>query len=56
MRSLSSSETSVADRDGGATMVEYALIVASIAFVVVLGGTIFGNALSSLFSSFVGSV
>ena len=36
--------------DRGATMVEYGLIVAAIALVVVVGATVFGNALSSFFS------
>jgi pilus assembly protein Flp/PilA len=36
--------------DRGATMVEYGLIVAAIALVVVVGATVFGDALSSFFS------
>jgi pilus assembly protein Flp/PilA len=35
--------------DEGATMVEYGLIVAAIALVVVVGATVFGDALSSFF-------
>lgn len=38
--------------DRGATMVEYGLLVAFIALVVVLGATLLGTQLSSLFSSF----
>ena len=36
--------------DRGATMVEYGLIVAAIALVVVVGATVFGSALSDFFS------
>ena len=42
--------------DEGATMVEYGLIVASIALVVVVGATAFGSALSSFFSGLVDSL
>lgn len=42
--------------DEGATMVEYALIVVFIALVVVLGATLLGNSISSLFSSIAGSL
>ena len=38
--------------DRGATMVEYSLLVAFIALVVMLGVTLLGTQLSSLFSSF----
>ena len=38
--------------DRGATMVEYGLLVAFIALVVVGGATLLGTQLSSLFSSF----
>ena len=38
--------------DRGATMVEYSLLVAFIALVVMLGATLLGTQLSSLFSSF----
>lgn len=37
-------------RDEGATMVEYGLIVAVIALVVVAGAILLGNALNGLFS------
>jgi pilus assembly protein Flp/PilA len=42
--------TREASEDRGATMVEYGLIVAAIALVVVVGATVFGDALSSFFS------
>lgn len=41
------------DEDRGATMVEYALIVAFIALVAVVGVTAFGAHLSSFFSGLV---
>lgn len=39
------------DEDRGATMVEYALIVAAIALVVVVGAALFGDALYDFFES-----
>ncbi len=44
------------DEDQGATMVEYGLIVSVIALVVVVGATVFGNALSTFFSDLAGSL
>lgn len=44
------------DDDRGATMVEYGLIVSVIALVVVVGATVFGNALSTFFSDLAGSL
>lgn len=38
--------------DAGATMVEYALVVGAIAFVVVLGAGVFGDELSAIFEDF----
>jgi pilus assembly protein Flp/PilA len=40
----------------GQTFVEYALLVVFIALVAVLGATILGNSISSLFSSIAGSL
>jgi pilus assembly protein Flp/PilA len=37
------------DEDRGVTMVEYGLMVAAIALIVVVGATFFGNALSNAF-------
>jgi Flp pilus assembly pilin Flp len=39
--------------DEGATMVEYGLIVSSIALIAVVGATVFGHALSGFFSGLV---
>jgi pilus assembly protein Flp/PilA len=38
------------DDDRGVTMVEYGLMVAAIALIVVVGAKVFGNALSTAFS------
>ena len=43
-------------QDEGATMVEYGLIVAAIALVVVLGARVFGTALSTFFSNLAGQL
>ncbi|TQM64555.1 Flp family type IVb pilin [Humibacillus xanthopallidus] len=48
-------QTRVAD-DRGATMVEYALLVAFIALVALVGITILGTTLSSFFSSIAGQL
>jgi pilus assembly protein Flp/PilA len=42
--------------DRGATMVEYGLIVSVIALVVVVGATVFGDALSTFFNDLAGSL
>lgn len=42
--------------DRGATMVEYGLIVGAIALTVVVGATVFGSALSKVFSDMVGQL
>ena len=44
------------DEDKGATMVEYGLIVAAIAIVVVVGAKVFGSSLSSFFGSLAGAI
>ena len=44
------------DTDRGATMVEYGLIVSVIALVVVVGATVFGDALSTFFNDLAGSL
>lgn len=43
-------------QDEGATMVEYGLIVAAIALIVVIGATFFGNALSTFFVNLAGKL
>ncbi len=42
--------------DRGVTMVEYGILVAVIALVVIAGATIFGNALSTFFSNLAGKL
>ncbi len=42
------------DRDEGATMVEYGLLVAFIALVALVGITVFGSKLSAFFSTLAG--
>jgi len=49
-------DPSSTDDDRGATMVEYGLIVSVIALVVVVGATVFGNALSTFFSDLAGDL
>ena len=49
-------DLSSTDEDRGATMVEYGLIVSVIALVVVVGATVFGNALSTFFSDLAGDL
>ena len=44
------------EEDKGATMVEYGLIVAAIAIVVVVGAKVFGSSLSSFFGSLAGAI
>ena len=43
-------------QDEGATMVEYGLIVAAIALIVVIGARVFGNALSTFFTDLAGQL
>ena len=38
--------------DAGATMVEYALVIGAIAFVVIVGAGVFGDELSAIFEDF----
>lgn len=49
-------ETSDGQRDRGATMVEYALLVSLIAIVAIVGVTLFGSALSTFFSDLADSL
>lgn len=42
--------------DRGVTMVEYGLMVAAIALIVVVGAQVFGNALSTAFSNWAGQL
>jgi pilus assembly protein Flp/PilA len=42
--------------DRGVTMVEYGLMVAAVALIVVVGATIFGNALSNAFQGWAGQL
>jgi pilus assembly protein Flp/PilA len=44
------------DDDRGVTMVEYGILVAVIALVVIVGATAFGNALSAFFTNLVGQL
>ena len=42
--------------DRGVTMVEYGLMVAAIALIVVVGARVFGNALSNAFTGWAGQL
>ena len=44
------------DDDRGVTMVEYGLMVAAVALIVVVGAKVFGNALSTAFSNWAGQL
>jgi pilus assembly protein Flp/PilA len=56
MTKIASTVRSFVRDEEGATMVEYALIVAAIALIVVVGAKIFGNSASAKFNTMAGQM
>jgi pilus assembly protein Flp/PilA len=56
MSKIASTVRNFVREEEGATMVEYALIVAAIALIVVVGAKVFGNSASAKFNSMAGQM